>query len=132
MRTVPSHLKVILLSSATTVVVLLGMGLRLPGDAVPRASAADSPKPAPPAPALKVEVSPEEEVNIRVYREANRGVVNVTTRGVQVDDFLFLTRQTEGSGSGAVLDRKGHIVTNYHVIEEARQVTVTLFDGSTH
>ena len=38
----------------------------------------------------------------------------------------------EGSASGTVLDKAGHVLTNFHVVEEARVVIVTLFDGSTH
>ncbi len=38
----------------------------------------------------------------------------------------------EGSGSGAVLDKQGHIVTNFHVIEDARQIMVNLYDGSSY
>jgi S1-C subfamily serine protease len=78
------------------------------------------------------DISPEEQTNVYVYQRANRGVVNVTTRSVQVDDFLLLSSPREGSGSGSVLDQQGHILTNYHVIEDARQVHVTLFDSSTY
>jgi S1-C subfamily serine protease len=79
-----------------------------------------------------MDISPEEQRNVYVYQHANRSVVNVTTRSVQADDFLFLSVPREGSGSGSVLDKKGHILTNYHVIEDARQVHVTLFDSSTY
>ena len=62
-----------------------------------------------------------------------RSVVNVTTRSVVRDDDLFgNTEVATGTGSGSVLDHKGHIVTNYHVVEGARQINVTLFDGSVH
>src|SRR5262249_52789899 len=77
-------------------------------------------------------LSPEEEINVRIYQQVNRSVVNITTRSVQVDDFLMLSRQSEGSGSGSILDKSGHILTNYHVIENARQVSVTLFDSSVY
>jgi S1-C subfamily serine protease len=78
------------------------------------------------------EISPEELRNVYVYQHANRSVVNVTTRSVQADDFLFLSVPREGSGSGSVLDTEGHILTNYHVIEDARQIHVTLFDSSNY
>ena len=67
-----------------------------------------------------------------VYRAANRGVVNVTSRAVTRDRFQLLEFESEGSGSGAVIDRRGHVLTNLHVVEEARQIDVTLFDGETY
>ena len=42
------------------------------------------------------------------------------------------TRSSSGTGSGFVIDKQGHILTNYHVVEGAESVQVTLFDGSTH
>jgi len=87
---------------------------------------------APPGSAPLPELSPEEQVNVAIYQQANRSVVNITTRGVQADDFLLLTGPREGSGSGSILDRQGHILTNCHVIEDARQVAVTLCDGSSY
>jgi S1-C subfamily serine protease len=78
------------------------------------------------------ELSPEEQDNVRVYRQINRSVVNITTRGVPADDFLLFSVPRDGSGSGSVLDKKGHILTNYHVVENARQIVVNLFDGSTY
>jgi S1-C subfamily serine protease len=84
-----------------------------------------------PARADGLDLSPEEVVNVRIYQQANRSVVNITTRSVQVDDFLALGGPREGSGSGVVLDQKGHVLTNYHVLEDARQTVVTLSDGTT-
>lgn len=78
------------------------------------------------------DLSPDEKINVAVYQAANRSVVNITTRSVQMDDFLLLSSPREGSGSGSILDKQGHILTNYHVVEDARQVAVTLFDSSTH
>lgn len=76
------------------------------------------------------ELTQEEQVNIAVYEHANRGVVHITTRG---GDRLFLLEvPTEGAGSGSVFDKAGHILTNNHVIDGARQVQVTLFDGQTY
>jgi S1-C subfamily serine protease len=74
----------------------------------------------------------EEAVNVLVYERNNRGVVNITTRAVRNDGFFMMERDSEGSGSGAIIDRKGHILTNYHVIEDARQVKVALFNGETY
>jgi len=74
----------------------------------------------------------EEAVNVFVYERNNRGVVNITTRTVRNDGLFMLERDSEGAGSGAIIDRQGHILTNYHVIEDARQVKVTLYSGKTY
>lgn len=66
-----------------------------------------------------------------VYEQTNRGVVNITTRTAS-SDLLFSGVPAEGSGSGIVIDIDGHILTNYHVIEDADQAVVTLFDGSNY
>jgi S1-C subfamily serine protease len=58
--------------------------------------------------------------------------VHITTRSVRGEKFFMLEVPTEGSGSGSVLDKAGHILTNNHVIDGARQVQVTLFDGESH
>lgn len=83
-------------------------------------------------PAEGLDLSVEEQNNVRIYQDANRAVVNITTRSVQQDDLFMMATPREGSGSGAVIDKQGHIVTNYHVIEEARQVIVNLYDGSSY
>ncbi|HTS35441.1 MAG TPA: trypsin-like peptidase domain-containing protein [Candidatus Solibacter sp.] len=67
----------------------------------------------------------EEQNNISVYRKNIPSVVNVTSRAMTFDFFYGLVPQ-EGQGSGFVIDKEGHILTNYHVIAEARQVEVTL------
>ncbi|MHC5543674.1 S1C family serine protease, partial [Singulisphaera rosea] len=72
----------------------------------------------------------DEQINIRVYAAVNRSVVNITTAS-DAGGF-FGDETTGGTGSGFVIDRKGHILTNYHVVENAESVQVTLFDGTTH
>jgi S1-C subfamily serine protease len=67
----------------------------------------------------------EEQNNIGVYRKNIGSVVNITSRVMTYDFFYGLVPQ-EGQGSGFVIDKEGHILTNYHVIEDARQVEVTL------
>jgi S1-C subfamily serine protease len=74
-------------------------------------------------------LTPEELINIRVYEGANRGVVNVLTRTVNYDGFFMLPTPGEGAGSGCVLDKRGHILTNYHVVEGANKISVTLQGG---
>lgn len=77
-------------------------------------------------------LTPEEAVNVFVYDRVNKGVVNITTRSTRIDRFFLLEVPEEGSGSGAVIDRDGHILTNFHVIEDAKEVAVTLFNGETY
>ncbi len=67
----------------------------------------------------------EEQNNIGVYKKNIPSVVNVTSRVMTFDFFYGLVPQ-DGQGSGFVIDKEGHILTNYHVIENARQVEVTL------
>jgi S1-C subfamily serine protease len=67
----------------------------------------------------------EEQTNISVYRKNIGSVVNITSRALTLDFFYGLVPQ-EGQGSGFILDRDGHILTNYHVIQDARQIDVTL------
>ncbi len=85
-------------------------------------------------PSAKVEITeaasnesldPEEQNNISVYRKNIASVVNVTSKAVAFDFFYGLVPQ-EGQGSGFIIDADGHILTNYHVIADARQVEVTL------
>ena len=74
---------------------------------------------------LRRSLSQDEQRNINVYETANRSVVNIDTKTVSVDPFM-MQHEAEGAGSGAVLDREGHIITNYHVIDGAQQISVTL------
>lgn len=75
------------------------------------------------APAL----TPEEQENVGVYKKALPSVVNITSTTVTFDFFYGPVPQ-EGQGSGFILDKQGHILTNLHVVSGARQVEVTLFD----
>ena len=67
----------------------------------------------------------EEQNNIGVYRRNIPSVVNVTSRAMAFDFFYGMVPQ-EGQGSGFVIDKEGHILTNYHVVADARQVEVTM------
>jgi len=76
------------------------------------------------------DLDPDERNNVRVYAAANKGVVNITTEA-EVSGF-FGDETSTGTGSGFVIDKLGHVLTNLHVIRPANSVRVTLFDGSTH
>jgi len=78
------------------------------------------------------ELTAEERVNVHVYELANRSVVNITTKSEQVDPMFMFSTVAEGAGSGMVLDREGHILTNNHVVEDADELNVVLHDGKTY
>jgi S1-C subfamily serine protease len=69
----------------------------------------------------------EEQTNIEVYKKATPSVVNITSTAVAFDFFYGPVPQ-EGQGSGFLIDKDGHILTNYHVIANAREVEVTLYN----
>lgn len=71
----------------------------------------------------------EEMANIEVYKKASPGVVHIRSTVVRYG-FFFQPVPSQGTGSGVILDREGNIVTNAHVVQEARSLEVTLFDGS--
>jgi S1-C subfamily serine protease len=74
--------------------------------------------------------SVEEQTNITVYETVNRSVVNINTKATVATGLFMLEVPSDGAGSGIVLDRQGHLLTNFHVIEGAREIEVLLYDGS--
>ncbi len=74
-------------------------------------------------------ITEDEKNNITVYEKVADGVVNVTSTAMQMD-FFFNAFPTQGSGSGSIIDTKGHILTNHHVVANAQKLEVTLADGS--
>ena len=74
-------------------------------------------------------ITEDEKNNIAVYERVADGVVNITSTAVQMD-FFFNVFPTQGSGSGAILDSNGHILTNHHVVANAQKLEVALADGS--
>ena len=71
----------------------------------------------------------EERRNSAVHDSTVRSVVHIATEAIQIDRFFGTESQESSSGSGSILDNQGHILTNYHVIEGADRLTVTLFNG---
>ncbi|MCC6419688.1 MAG: trypsin-like peptidase domain-containing protein [Gemmataceae bacterium] len=68
-----------------------------------------------------------ENAAIELYRNAAPSVVNVANLALLRDRFTLSIRQLEkGVGTGLIWDKQGHIVTNYHVIQGAQAVRVTL------
>ena len=68
---------------------------------------------------------------IAVYETLSPAVVNITSRSYVYDMFMRAVPQ-EGSGSGFFYDGDGHIVTNYHVVENAEELLVTLSNGQVY
>jgi S1-C subfamily serine protease len=63
-----------------------------------------------------------------MVRRVRPAVVSITTRQIEHNQFNQ-TVSTRGLGSGFIVDRRGYILTNYHVVEGAEQIKVTLSDG---
>ena len=76
-------------------------------------------------------LDPEEQVNVAVYKKGVPAVVNIKSRSVSFNFFYGVVPE-EGQGSGFILDKDGHILTNYHVIANARQVEATLYNRKTY
>lgn len=72
----------------------------------------------------------EEAQNINVYSLCNEAVVNINTQVTAYDWFLQPYVQEGGSGSGSIIDKRGYILTNVHVIADATKIYVSLFDGT--
>jgi S1-C subfamily serine protease len=70
-----------------------------------------------------------ETANINIYKQASPAVANIVTRTVEYD-FFFNPVPVEGAGSGFLIDTAGHILTNYHVVQGAQTIEVTLGDQS--
>ncbi|WP_158789551.1 S1C family serine protease [Granulicella sp. L46] len=71
----------------------------------------------------------EELQNIAVYKKALPSVVNITSTEVVCCDFFLRPVPQQGQGSGFIIDNQGHILTNYHVIDDAQTVQVTLWNN---
>lgn len=71
-----------------------------------------------------------ERHNINVYQRYNSGVVNITTETLSLNWFLEPVPQEGGTGSGSIIDKRGYILTNYHVVKDAYKVFLNLYDGT--
>ncbi|MBN1241141.1 MAG: trypsin-like peptidase domain-containing protein [Spirochaetales bacterium] len=148
MRLYSRH-QVLLLGSATLAAGLaLGAGaaLALKGlrESAPAASSAGEAELAAPAPvsgeagypasyieaqALAGDFTVEEKQNISVYEKYNEGVVNVTTEVLSLNFFLEPVPRESGTGSGSIIDARGYVLTNYHVVKDSYKVWVNLASG---
>jgi len=104
-----------------------------PLEPVTASSAPVAPAAAAPVSTAPIQLTPEELANIRVYEVANQSVVHVTTSVVQYHPVFGVPIEGgEGAGSGAILDREGHILTNHHVIDGATNIKVTFSNDHTY
>jgi S1-C subfamily serine protease len=72
----------------------------------------------------------DESENINVYEKFNEAVVNITTEIMSVNWFMDPVPQSGGSGSGSIIDAKGYVLTNYHVVKGAYKLFVNTADGN--
>jgi len=77
-----------------------------------------------------VPYSEDERQNISIYENLNSAVVNITTETMGINWFMEPVPQEGGSGSGTIIDTRGYVVTNNHVIDRANKVFINLADGS--
>jgi S1-C subfamily serine protease len=80
---------------------------------------------APPPGITDPAVATDEQNNIEVYKTLSPGVVFIHSTSY-ARDFLGFVEPQEGSGSGSIIDQQGNILTNYHVIEGAQKLSVSL------
>src|SRR5436305_703386 len=73
----------------------------------------------------------DESINVRIYRQVSPAVANILTKATEYDFFMDPI-PVEGAGSGFVIDPRGYILTNYHVVEGAQSIEVVLGDQSRH
>src|SRR5690348_4560831 len=71
----------------------------------------------------------DESINVRVYRDVAPAVANVLTKATEYDFFMDPV-PVEGAGSGFVIDSRGYILTNFHVVQDAQSIEVVLGDQS--
>jgi S1-C subfamily serine protease len=69
----------------------------------------------------------DEAINVRIYRQVSPAVANILTKATEYDFFMDPV-PVEGAGSGFVIDPRGYILTNFHVVEGAQSIEVVLGD----
>ncbi len=128
-------------TAAVTALIIVGVGMlplwgRPPiiGAMVPVAASSAPSESAPMATPVLSDVSgtytQDERENIDVYERLNAGVVNITTEVVAINWFLEPMPKEGGSGSGSIIDQRGYVLTNNHVIKDAYKVYINLADGT--
>jgi S1-C subfamily serine protease len=128
----------LVLAAVTAGVLVLALAgaagfLKLPqGRRAAQAAARELPAPVPAPAPLPVQytgpVSSDEANNIDLYQRLNPAVVNITSVSFEYNWFLEPVPQ-QGTGSGSIIDAKGHVLTNYHVVKDASELSVNLAGG---
>jgi putative serine protease PepD len=79
-------------------------------------------------------VATDEKNNAEVYKAMSPGVVNITSTATSyVQDWFFAyPQERSGTGSGSIIDKEGHILTNFHVVQGAEKLDVALANGQHH
>ncbi len=126
------HRRSLLMLSATLVLAILiltGCSPAVQVSQIPSASVTDTGK------TLESSSLYDEETVVSLYEQTIGAVVEVKTvvgsEGGAFDPFGFGVPQQRGQGSGFIIDREGHILTNNHVVDSASSVQVTLHDNTT-
>lgn len=87
---------------------------------------------APLAPAsTRSDLTVDELENINIFDLRNEGVVNITTQTLSYNWFLEPVPERGASGSGSIIDARGYVLTNHHVVSGAAEIEIALADGST-
>ncbi len=106
--------------------VVAALWVLMPGAPEPPSAPVQAQAPAPVAPG---DLTPEERIVIGVYKRVSPAVVHIASVALAYDFFFNVIPQT-GTGSGFLIDEQGHIITNNHVVEDAKSLEVTLADGT--
>ena len=70
-------------------------------------------------------VSPDEKITTEVFQKSHKSVVNIVTTSLGMNFWRQVIPQ-QGQGTGFIIDRRGYILTNHHVVDNARKISVTL------
>ncbi len=107
------------------------LSTRLPTAAIAAPAATEALAEAP-SPGPRTDFSADEQATIDLFRDSSPAVVYITTLTRRRDFFTMNAREIpSGTGSGFVWDNRGHVITNFHVIENATRFLVTLYDQTT-
>ena len=73
-------------------------------------------------------ISPDEKITTEVFQKSHKSVVNILTTSLGINFWRQVIPQ-QGQGTGFIIDRRGYILTNNHVVDNARKISVTLVNG---
>src|SRR5215210_1057279 len=76
-----------------------------------------------------IPITTDENLIINAVKKVSKSVVNIASVRM-IKDQLLRIFPIEGVGSGVIIDKKGHILTNNHVIDKANKLKITTNDGN--